>query len=53
MKPMSLEERAHHIAEEANSCCNRNDGYEEDIYKTALTMLQEAVDEALENRGVK
>ena len=52
MKRMSLEERACYIAEEANLCCNRSDGYEDDIYKIALTMLQEAVAEALEDQGV-
>lgn len=41
-----LEARAKFIADEANQCCNRSDGYEEDIYKYALTMLQEAVAEA-------
>lgn len=50
---MTLEERARHIAEEANQCCSRSDGYEEDIYKTALTMLQEAVDEAVLNALTK
>lgn len=45
---MTLEERAKHIAEEANKCCGRSDGYEDDIYKTALTMLQEVYAEAFE-----
>lgn len=47
----TLEERALYIAEEANECCNRSDGYEGDIYKIALTMLQEAVAEAATNRA--
>lgn len=41
-----LEARARFIADEANQCCNRSDGYEDDIYKFALKMLQEAVAEA-------
>lgn len=46
---MTLEDRAKYIAEQANECCHRSDGYKEDIYKTALTMLQEVWDEAREH----
>lgn len=42
---MTLEERAAYIADEANECCGRSDGYRDDIYKIALTMLQEVVAE--------
>lgn len=38
---MTLEQRARHIAVEANECCNRSDGWEEKIYKLALVQLQE------------
>lgn len=41
----TLEERARHIAEVANECCNRSDGYEESVYKTALILLKETADE--------
>lgn len=40
---MSLEERARHIAQEADNCCNRGGTWEENIYKIALTMLEEAI----------
>lgn len=42
---MTLEERAKHIAEEANGCCYRSDGWEEHIYKLTLVQLQEAFEE--------
>lgn len=47
----TLEERARYIAEQANECCNRSDGYEENIYKIALTLLQEVAGEAEQLRG--
>lgn len=43
---MTNEERAAYIAEQANECCNRSDGYEENIKKTALTLLDEACSQA-------
>lgn len=45
---MTLEERAKYIAEQANECCERSDGYEEEIYKLALTHLQEVAAESFE-----
>lgn len=42
---MTLKERAKYIAELANECCNRSDGYEENIYKLVLAMLEEVYDE--------
>lgn len=36
------EARAKAIAEQANTCCNRSDGYEHNIYEFALRMLQQA-----------
>lgn len=44
---MTIQERAREIAEEANECCNRSDGWEEKIYKLALMHLDNAVGEAL------
>lgn len=39
---MTNEARAKAIAEQANKCCTRSDGYEEAIYALALEHLQAA-----------
>lgn len=38
-----LEKLAKEIAEKANECCHRSDGYEEDICAIALKALEKAV----------
>lgn len=37
---MTDEERAKAIAEKANECCGRSDGWEEDVYALALKHLK-------------
>lgn len=39
---MTNEQRAKVIASKANECCNRSDGFEEEIYNLALHHIQEA-----------
>jgi hypothetical protein len=39
---LSDEDRAKLIAQYANQCCHRSDGYEDDVYKLALRMIREA-----------
>lgn len=43
-KPTLLE-RAAGLAEDANECCNRSDGWEEEMEKLAYTQLSEVVEE--------
>jgi len=44
---MTLEEHAKAIAEEANECCYRGDGFEKEMYTFALKHLTEACQEAI------
>lgn len=48
---MTLKERAKAIAERANQCCTRSDGYEEAVYALALKHLEEAVEDEAEARN--
>ena len=43
MSKEDLEKLANEIAEKANECCNRSDGYKEDICAIALKALEKAV----------
>lgn len=45
---MTPEERAKPIAEAANECCHRSDGYEEDIAAQIAAAIRQAENEALE-----
>lgn len=40
----TLDEMAKAIAKEANKCCNRSDGYEENVYVIALTYLTDVLE---------
>lgn len=41
----TVRERAAGLAEDANDCCNRSDGWEENMEKLAYTQLSEVVEE--------
>ena len=44
-----IDKVASEIAEEANKCCNRSDGYEEDLKEFSKTKINKLLEEYLES----
>lgn len=50
---MTIQERAKAIAEYANTCCMRSDGYEEEVEKFAVQHLEAVLVEAMDEAEAK